>query len=453
MACFAFADDNIAWDSLGKFHVKNAAYPYVGKFETMEDEVVIMSSFGAFSSGQVYIIPNAKDAIVNNDATSLEAIKLDSGESFVWPNAVEIVPYDVFGENAIHVPDGFLVPFKTNGGIYVVTIDENDPTIATMRTEISNYKRGYFYHMGTWVDMNGDGRKDFLTARSNAKAGHGELLWLEHPEGGLDVENWTEHVITKGPDVNFDTVTFDQYPGELILFSAEFFNEKLGVYRISLTDGTLIESRMIDEDEILAAYSVELVDLNADGNLELLVNNHEHSEKTNGIWAYSLPLDGDLMNSDFTKHTIATNFNVVFNLFIPQMSPGFPYAIWPNGWKEGERAHIFVAGDGDQSAHDLYPSGDNAEDFGYTDALIENANGTVGALAFSDFDEDGWIEIWMPNYDGSTVEVFKIHEGVGQAIYAEEPEPQQPHEIEISFDLTIDLGDEIKEIFEEAFLQ
>ena len=177
-----------------------------------------------------------------------------------------------------------------------------------------------------------------------------------------------------------------------------------------MTDGTLVDSRIIDDSTILAAYSIALVDLNGDGNKELLVNNHETKESTNGIWAYTLPEDGDLMNGEFVKKTIATNFNVVFNLFVPQMSPGFPYAIWPNGYKEGERAHIFVAGDGDQSAHDLYPTGDNPEDFGYTDVLIENAHGTVGALAFSDLDQDGWIEIWMPNYDDSTVELFRVYD-------------------------------------------
>lgn len=40
--------------------------------------------------------------------------------------------------------------------------------------------------MGQWVDLNGDGRLDFITARSNAKANQGELVWLEHPEGGLE---------------------------------------------------------------------------------------------------------------------------------------------------------------------------------------------------------------------------------------------------------------------------
>ena len=90
LSALTMAEDNIAWDSLGKFNVKNAAFPYVGKFETT-DEVLLMSSFGAMSWGQVYVVPNVKDAVVNNDATTLQADKLDV-ESFLWPNAVEIVP-------------------------------------------------------------------------------------------------------------------------------------------------------------------------------------------------------------------------------------------------------------------------------------------------------------------------------------------------------------------------
>jgi len=66
-----------------------------------------------------------------------------------------------------------------------------------------------------------------------------------------------------------------------------------------------------------------------------------------------------------------------------------------------------VAGDGDHSAHCLYPSGE-ANEFEYTDTIFDKAGGTVGALAFSDLDGDGWQEIWLPNYDNSYVELWKI---------------------------------------------
>ena len=74
--------------------------------------------------------------------------------------------------------------------------------------------------MGEWIDMNGDGRKDFITARSNAEPGGGQLVWFEHPEGGLDSVPWTEHIITSGPDVGISCYTFSQYRYEIVVFAA-----------------------------------------------------------------------------------------------------------------------------------------------------------------------------------------------------------------------------------------
>lgn len=87
-----------------------------------------------------------------------------------------------------------------------MTVDETDITKTTGTFEISAKKSGYFYHMGEWLDMNGDGRKDFLTARSNAKLEGGELVWFEHPKEGLTDATWTEHVVTSGPDVGIQVV-------------------------------------------------------------------------------------------------------------------------------------------------------------------------------------------------------------------------------------------------------
>jgi len=64
-----------------------------------------------------------------------------------------------------------------------------------------------------------------------------------------------------------------------------------------------------------------------------------------------------------------------------------------------------VAGDGDHKAHDLYAT----DDYTYEDNVIADTDGTIGALAFSDADGDGWVEMWMANYDQSYIEVFKIH--------------------------------------------
>ena len=108
--------------------------------------------------------------------------------------------------------------------------------------------------MGTWIDLNKDGRKDFLIARTNGKAGGGELVWYEHPEGGLDTTPWNEHVITTGPDVGTEVHTFNQFRDEIVVFASEFFDEKVAFYRVSLKDGSLVDSRIIDDTTILNAY-------------------------------------------------------------------------------------------------------------------------------------------------------------------------------------------------------
>lgn len=113
------------------------------------------------------------------------------------------------------------------------------------------------------------------------------------------------------------------------------------------------------------------------------------------------------MNDDWMRKTIATGFKNAFSLTKPNMAPGFAYAMYPNGYTEGERAHIMVAGDGTHSAHALYPTGD-ASDFGYEQTVFADAKGTIGCLAFSDLDQDGWTEVWMPNYDKSYIELFKL---------------------------------------------
>ena len=177
------------------------------------------------------------------------------------------------------------------------------------------------------------------------------------------------------------------------------------MHHISTVDGSLVDSKVIDDELIHSAYGVSLVDLNSDGNRQLLVNNHETVDADDGVWAYNFPTDP--FNDNWTRNPIALDFHNAFSLTVPNMAPGFAYAVYPNGYTEGERAHIFVAGDGDHSAHVLYPTGD-ADVFEYEDNIFDDAKGTVGCLAFTDLDEDGWQEVWVPNYDKSTIELFKM---------------------------------------------
>merc|ERR1711957_116154 len=394
---------------MGQFKVSHAAFPTISKFGDSENFLLVSSFSGApgpLGKGAIYVTAGLKDAVTNNTVKKLKSVKVSGIGSFEWPNDIKVVPDDVFADTkrAIVVPDGFLVPGKANGGVYLITMDNSDVTKATKRQTMASNKNGYFYHMGYWVDMNGDGRKDFITAKSNMQPNEGKLVWYEHPVGGLSsTAPWVEHVITTGPDVGFTTTT-TLFKNELTVFASEFFNQKVVMYRVSLKDGTLIGSPVvIDDTTILEAYSVAIVNLDNNKEKQLLINNHEKDDKTNGVFAYTFPKN--LMTGTWVKTTLASNFKNKFSLLVPNMAPGFPYTFWPKVSDEGKKpGHILVAGDGDYSAHIMTHTGKLT----YDRDLIKDFGGTVGAITWADIDNDGWNEVFIPNYDKSYVEIFKV---------------------------------------------
>ena len=258
--------------------------------------------------------------------------------------------------------------------------------------------------------MNGDGRLDYLTSRSNGKAGDGELVWLEHPENGIDEDKpWKLHHLTNGPSTWMRTNVLENYPNEIIVWTAEFWNERIALYRVSTVDGSFIDSRIIDDDNFGSAYSIQMVDLNGDGKKQILAHNWQRKEKDTRIYAYTVP--DDIMTGEFEKFTLAKDFKPVKNIVNSNRSPSFPYPVYPDGYEPNKRAHILVAGSGDYKAHLLIPTGDDPSKFEYEKKTIVDANGIVGALATADVDGDGWLEMYLANYNKGYVEAFSLSKG------------------------------------------
>ena len=132
-----------------------------------------------------------------------------SAASIRWPNEVNTVPRSVSTDNSIDqvihedallVSDGFLVPGKDNGGLYVVSNPGHEYTewnvclaggngVDRLLTKLENKKKqndniqnnddveqtativadddeGWFYHRAVWIDLTNDGRQSILTARA-----------------------------------------------------------------------------------------------------------------------------------------------------------------------------------------------------------------------------------------------------------------------------------------------
>ena len=338
-----------------------------------------------FTPGKIYKIDN----IGSYDDFSKVKPVLQS-DVFKWPNALTVAPKE-FG-NYVAVPDGFLVPLKSTGAVYMMDANCNGNC---KPIELTTPKKEWWYGQVVFRDMNGDGKMDIITARATKPIvfGHtgGQLLWLEQPSSNpLENVPWTEHVLADGPDVNFAVADLDPSDDQFEIFATEFFAERFTLLTISVTTATVTNTRDIDTT-IGSAYTVSLVDLNNDSLPELLVNNHE-AGNGGGIFAYEIPKD--ILKGEFTKHVLATGFKVL-EKGPNQAAPGFAYGFQLNSTKL-LKPSILVAGDGSQEAYLMTPL---KEDFSYNTTTIVSLGGVIGSIGI--FETAGWTKFFVPNYDGN----------------------------------------------------
>ena len=172
------------------------------------------------------------------DITSgvMSSVNDRTARAIKWPNEVQSIPRQLYANDQSHhlmndysgstkrliddallVTDGFLVPGKDKGGLYVVRRPGNARSewidcltgITNLQDVTINVGGGggdWFYHRATWIDLTGDGRLSILAARAKIlpllnkgssdgsydagssgggggkPLGKGQLVWLECPK-------------------------------------------------------------------------------------------------------------------------------------------------------------------------------------------------------------------------------------------------------------------------------
>jgi len=321
-----------------------------------------------------------------------DALWVSTNAGLKWPNKLSRVPAE-YGDYIV-VPDGFLPPGKENGNIFLADRKGNV-------NRITAKVKGAFYHEVEWHDFNGDGLKDMLTQRV-IKSGifsfkfKGEMMWYENPGASDFTSEWKANFIAEGPDVIFKTTP---YKGGLAVFCTEFFGE---VPRISVrlvnTRGVQTAMRIID-DNLGKPFAVNLVDLDGDGQYELLASNHQDDEDDikMGVFAYEINWD-DLINGEYPRHTVAYDVSNIKVETAGVGAPGFAYGFYPKQGMTGPK-HVICAGDGSFDVWYMRPTGR----FQYETQIID-INGTTGELLLHDFDADGILDVLVPDND-----YWKVH--------------------------------------------
>jgi len=238
------------------------------------------------------------------DSGHIESINQRSEAMTLWPNEVNNVPsqlgpdhpnlqsFKASQDDAILVSDGFLVPGKDRGGIYVVKHPGNP--ISEWATCLTNRDGDrWFYHRAIWVDLTGDGRRSILTARAKlrkvsdgseegSRPKNGQLIMLEMPKPhhydertGTPLEEdgtafdpfsarhlpWKERILATGPDVMFSVADMDAEDDSIEVIASQFFDKKVSLHSIRKGPEPRVTFSRIIDDRCGASFGGILADL------------------------------------------------------------------------------------------------------------------------------------------------------------------------------------------------
>ncbi len=395
-----------SYRKLGEISISNPSFVQLLHLHDSAPPSLWITEFSGnpFVSGKVYTIEN----VTSYYPDFTKAVPVLKSSSFKWPNKLSTAPKEL-GDFVV-VSDGFLVPGKSTGAVYLLQANCSDSGYSSMqrrlesckKVELTTSKLGWFYDMAQWKDVNEDGKMDIVTARATkpiiGNTG-GELLWLEQPQSDpLGSVPWKEHVLTSGPDVGFTVADLQAGDHQFEVFATEFFSKRLTLFTISTKNASVSSSRDIDT-EIGPAYAVSVVDLNSDGSEDLLVTNHV-GDSGGSVYAYEIPKD--IIKGNFTKHVLATDFPVTAS-GSNQAAPGFAYAFKPLASYTG-KPYILVAGDGAQTAYLLQPMD---KDFTYNKTVVLAPGGVIGSIGVDNLiGSEGWAEFFVPDYTNGKLYAF-----------------------------------------------
>lgn len=206
---------------------RTLSVPTPSYVQVLTDRILSVTSFSLLRKGCIMQFD------LQNTSTS-NTIRGD----YLWPNELAMFK-DNLDRPVMLIPDGFLLPGQSDGGLYVV----RDPHLEhSLPVRITAYKSGWFYHRATHVRLPG-GKQGILTARAKKSffgPGEGELVWLTIPQAFADgasnigeQQPWAEVVLARGPDVMFDVFDLDAEDESVEVVAAHFFNKRLSVYSLS----------------------------------------------------------------------------------------------------------------------------------------------------------------------------------------------------------------------------
>ncbi|KAI9830559.1 MAG: hypothetical protein M1838_005787 [Thelocarpon superellum] len=375
-------------------------------------DTLFVSSFHAFGDDYVYRINDVSKAVASGSSSNAASVGISAltathvPGSVTWPNDVTAAPKELFGSDGVVVGGGFLVPGKSDGGLYF-----SPSANGASGDFVELYSQsGWFYHRALFADVDNDGKLELVSCRANKPifgATGTMLVYLKPKDASNPTGEWVETELGAGCDALF-TVADLNNDGKPEVIAAGYFTSQLNLFYSAASTGfaNAADVKMVTLDSSIgAAFDVQVTDVNGDGKVDLLVSNHQGggADPSGSVYAYEIP--SDITNvSAYVRHTLATGFPVTQGGF-NQASPGSPVAFHPTPEKKSGPAYIALAGDAAQMAYVLVPGSDA---WSYSVTMLHDCGCTVGKLAVADINNDGYAEVFVPCYDAGVLAAYSF---------------------------------------------
>lgn len=375
-----------------------------------------ISSFNGvpFSSDSVTYISNITLTNTNYNTHVLNNNKLH------WPNEITFTEHSIISSSAdefggLIVAAGFLVPTKTQGGLFYYPFTTADRSQVTPNEPFElSYKsssdNNWFYHRVRFVDINGDGNtNDILTCRTYKPTFGATKTELVAFILNIKTQTFDENVIMSGAcDIFFDIADIDN-DGRFEIVAAGFFISQLNIIYSDDAHNSFLNNnakKIAIDTNAGQLFDVKLADLNLDNSLEILASNHQgNNDHVKGSLYYYKLKGSNIRNATWDRFVIYDNFPVL-KQGIKQAAPGGANLFKPNLNNKLEKPSILVAGDGAEYAYLFEPHTSQSGAFNYTLTWTHLFKNTVGGISIADIDGDGYSECAIPSYEENAIYIF-----------------------------------------------
>lgn len=367
----------------------------------------------------------------------------NQGEGWPFINTPQVFDADGDGIRDIVVQTGFLL---TNGGAHFVmrgTANDNLEFPHSNRVYFDNSTRkefsdNYYWHETEQVDLDEDGLLDLVTTSAQTQRipqnplGSPVCDEAQQPNNRcaeLKVE-WYRNTGTTdlagapvfeyfqiAPELQFGGVFIKMHDidgdGDQDIALTQFFGPPQIPSIVWLEN---VEAPAADnafqgvwalheiDSSIGLGYHMEFADLNGDGNIDLVVGNHNNQDDPRmvdgdgntilpGMFWFEIP-DDPAADEPWTKHVISEDFRVTIDYGSSPHSQGVPGIFNVGDINMDGRLDIAVPGDGNSL---LYAFLQNAD--GSFEEIIVDTGKTFGMAIVTDVDGDGHNEIVAANHN------------------------------------------------------